>query len=157
MTTSPEQIITDTWREFTEDLAARLGDLAPGRFDFLECFRASDRLLLITFRATKPGRIRCTIADDALGDDSHSEAALTSAGFRHLPSRREHVLDITRRQHGVTAVHCIRLLRETWGIPFPTFLLLRDANSTVTPFANHAPEYAAATKRHLWAVPDLED
>lgn len=53
MTTSPEQIITDTWREFTEDLAARLGDLAPGRFDFLECFRASDRLQLITFRATR--------------------------------------------------------------------------------------------------------
>ncbi|UZF56582.1 hypothetical protein LH935_00790 [Gordonia polyisoprenivorans] len=157
MTTSPEQIITDTWREFTEDLAGRLGDLAPGRFDFLECFRASDRLQLITFRATKPGRIRCTIADDALGDDGHSDAALTSAGFRHHPSRREHVLDITRHQHGVTAVHCIRLLRETWEIPFPTFLLLRDACRTATPFACDAPLYEAATKRHLWALPDLED
>lgn len=157
MSTSPEQIITDTWREFTEDLAGRLGGLVPGRFDFLEFFRASDRLQLIAFRPTRPGRIRCIIVDDALGDDGHSDASLTSAGCRHLPSRREHVLDITRRQRGVTAVHCIRLLRDIWDIPFPTFPLLRDANRTATPFACDAPLYAAAATRHLWAVPDLED
>lgn len=160
MTTTPEEIITDTWRDFTEDLAGRIGDVTPGSFEFVEVCRAGDRLQLITFRATNTGRVRCTISDDALpAGPGHIDAlpALASAGFHHLPTRREHVLDVTRRQYSVTAVHCIRFLREIWDIPFPTFLILRDpAHGWMTLFASEAPLFAA-TREHLRAVPDLAD
>lgn len=131
--------INQSWREFIDDLAARLGDLNPGTFEFIELSHPMNGRdhLLIAYRVTRSRRMRAVVPKDSLavGYSSTDHPSPDDREWRYLPRKEEYVYEFGRKQLFRAATQSIALLRRHWWVIHPSFLTLRDPCSTVHPFA----------------------
>ncbi|GAA3709556.1 TY-Chap domain-containing protein [Gordonia hankookensis] len=137
-----DEQIAESWRDFTADLAARLGDLRFGSFEFIDLAHpvGNREQLLITFRANRAGRVRATVPKSALvgtrqPDWSQTQRTFEALDWRYLSRKDEFVREFGRRQLYRAAVQSITLLRGQWGVTHPSFLSLTDPISTVHPLS----------------------
>ncbi|MGK2320677.1 TY-Chap domain-containing protein [Gordonia rhizosphera] len=165
----------EPWLDFTEDLAARLGDLKTGVFEFIE-LEVPERGWhghLLTYTATSSGKVRCVVPNSALSHRNRAEWTtyhdqFVTAGWHYQTRNKQHIRDVGRRAHREVARQSVGFLREWWSVPYPWSLTLRDPNGSVHPLeppARTAPTIPPANpgplparpRRHLTIVPDLPD
>ncbi|MAU84651.1 MAG: hypothetical protein CME34_22865 [Gordonia sp.] len=137
-----DEQVAESWREFTHDLAVRLGDLRFGSFDFIELAHpvGTREQLLITFRANRASRVRATVPRSALvgprqPDWVQTQRTFEALDWRYLPRKEEYIREFGRKQLFRASVQTITLLRGQWGVTHPSFLSLTDPISTVHPFS----------------------
>ena len=108
----------EPWLDFTEDLAARLGDLKTGVFEFIE-LEVPERGWhghLLTYTATSSGRVRCVVPNSALSHRSREEwtpyhQQFVAAGWRYKPRNTSTSETsggaLTARSHGKASLTCV--------------------------------------------------